>query len=294
MIFSCNNSNCAICISKATFPLEMNCPVCQQPLVELSESPLLSEEDEKLIASLPYVIAYPLKQTLLEKYAPQRISYFKDTFLNFLKYLALVSASEFFNSSIKDRGMVALFHQNLTETAFGKWNHYIREVLKFLKQNNHEFFCPELAVYYEAVETGNKAKKYKGEIEFIDANGDIQLKKQEASAIGMLINFRNRYLGHGLTLDAEASEKLWVEYFPIFRSLLDQMNFAKDYPMLKKEFSETYLLQSSIIQPIEIVQPSESNIWMQNASGNILNILPFFIVPGEVALTQKDKEQVFP
>ena len=293
MIFSCNNSNCAICISKATFPLEMNCPVCQQPLVELSESPLLSEEDEKLIASLPYVIAYPLKQTLLEKYAPQRISYFKDTFLNFLKYLALVSASEFFNSSIKDRGMVALFHQNLTETAFGKWNHYIREVLKFLKQNNHEFFCPELAVYYEAVETGNKAKKYKGEIEFIDANGDIQLKKQEASAIGMLINFRNRYLGHGLTLDAEASEKLWVEYFPIFRSLLDQMNFAKDYPMLKKEFSETYLLQSSIIQPIEIVQPSESNIWMQNASGNILNILPFFIVPGEVALTQKDKEQVF-
>jgi uncharacterized protein YbaR (Trm112 family) len=43
----------------------MNCPVCQQPLVKINEEALISEEDEQLIASLPYVIAYPLKQTLL-------------------------------------------------------------------------------------------------------------------------------------------------------------------------------------------------------------------------------------
>jgi hypothetical protein len=71
MSYICQNSTCAIAISKATFPVPMNCLVCQQPLVELKEEPLLSEEDEKLIASLPYVIAYPLKQTLLEKHAPQ-------------------------------------------------------------------------------------------------------------------------------------------------------------------------------------------------------------------------------
>jgi hypothetical protein len=104
----------------------------------------------------------------------------KDTFLNYLKYLGLLSASEFFNSEIKDKGMVALFHKNLMETAFGKWNHYIRECLAFLKQQNHTFFYPELPAYYELVETGNKSKKYKGEIE----------------SIGMLFNFRNRYLWH--------------------------------------------------------------------------------------------------
>jgi len=65
MSFICKNTTCAIAISKAAFPVPMNCPVCQQSLVELKETPLISEEDEQLIASLPYVIAYPLKQTLL-------------------------------------------------------------------------------------------------------------------------------------------------------------------------------------------------------------------------------------
>ena len=52
MSFICQNPTCAIAISKAAFPVPMNCPVCQQPLVELKEAPLLSEEDEKLIMYL--------------------------------------------------------------------------------------------------------------------------------------------------------------------------------------------------------------------------------------------------
>lgn len=130
----------------------------------------LSPDDVALINSLPYVIAYPLKRTLLESHPWTKINLLKDTFLNYLKYLGLLSASEFFNSEIKDKGMVALFHKNLMETAFGKWNHYIRECLSFLKQENHTFFYPELLAYYELVETGNKSKKYKGEIEYQDAS----------------------------------------------------------------------------------------------------------------------------
>ena len=289
-MYTCQTTSCAIAISKAEFPVLMNCPVCQTPLTEVIES--LSHEDRTLIDSLPYVIAYPLQQTLLEKHPPQRINLFKDTFLNYLKYLGLLSASEFFNCDIKDKGMVLLFQQNLIETAFGKWNHYIRETLKFLKEQNHNLFCPELATYYELVETGNKSKKHKGEIEFIDANGDIQLKKQEATSIGMLINFRNRYLGHGLTLDAQKAEALWQEYFPIFRSLLEQLSFAKDYPMLKREDGITYLLHSAEITSVDSNSVTESSIWIENKVGKVMDILPFFIVPGEVSLVKEDKEQM--
>ena len=257
-----------------------------------NNSSKLSPEDIDLISSLPYVIAYPLQQTLLEKHPPQRINLFKDTFLNYLKYLGLLSASEFFNSDIKDKGMVLLFQQNLIETAFGKWNHYIRESLKFLKEQNHTLFCPELATYYEFVETGNKSKKHKGEIEFIDANGDVQLKKQESTSIGMLINFRNRYLGHGLTLDAQKAEALWQEYYPIFRNLLEQLSFAKEYPMMKYEDGDTYLLHSSeITKTSKFIQPQNS-IWVQNKICASMDILPFFIVPGEVSLAKEDKEQM--
>ena len=253
----------------------------------------LSPEDLALINSLPYVISYPLKRTLLESHPWTKINLLKDTFLNYLKYLGLLSASEFFNSDIKDKGMVALFHKNLMETAFGKWNHYIRECLAFLKQQNHTFFYPELLAYYELVETGNKSKKYKGEIEYQDANGDTQIIVQTSiTSIGMLINFRNRYLGHGQTLDEVKSTELWNEYFPIFRHLLEQLNFTKDYPMLKREHGETYLLHSSEIKTVESNNNTASNIWIENKEGQTFDILPFFIVPGEVSLAKEDKEQL--
>ncbi len=292
MKYICQTPTCAIAISKAAFPSAMACPVCSAALFELIESNELPEEDEKLIASLPYVIAYPLKRTLLEKHHWTKINLFKDTFLNYLKYLGLVSASEFFNSPLKDKRMVALFQNTIAEPSFGTWNLFVRETLKYLNENKHTFFCPELNSYYETIETGKKRKLYNGEIEFIDANGDVQLKKQEATAIGMLINFRNRYLGHGLTLDENTSIKLWEEYFPIFRHLLEQMSFASEYVMSKHEHGETYLLQSSEIKIYETQQQESGTVWITNAKGEKLDLLPFFVVPGEVSLAKEDKEQI--
>lgn len=222
MSFICENINCSAPENKKAkaYPSAMECPFCDEPLVVFES---ISESDRLLINALPYVIAYPLKKAINENHPGTKINLLKDTFLNYLKYLGLVTASEFFQSPFKDKCMVALFHTSLAEPSFGTWNQYIREVIAFLQQNNHTFFCPELPLYYQAVETGKKRKLYKGEIEFIDGNGDIQLKKQEATAIGMLINFRNRYLGHGLTLDNETANQLWAEYFPIFMELLIEM-----------------------------------------------------------------------
>ena len=269
--------------------MAMPCPVCQTMLSAASN---LNEEDMALLQNLPYVIAYPLKKTLEEKHAWTKINLFKDTFLNYLKYLGLLSASEFFNSPFKDKRMVALFHNTLAEPSFGTWNLFIRETLAYLKENNHSFFITELPEYYDKIEIGKKRKLFKGEIEFIDSNGDVQIKKQEATAIGMLINFRNRYLGHGLTLDASTAEQLWEEYYPMFKELLIQMSFCKDYPMYKTEHGETFRLQSDELRPIEKLNGPQGNVWLENSRQQVLDILPFFIVPGEVAIAKEDKEQI--
>ena len=290
--YICNTPTCSIALSKAAFPMSMNCPVCQQVLSEIIEKPILSEEDELLISNLPYVIAYPLKRTLIEKHAWTKINLLKDTFLNFLKYLGLIAASEFFNSNLKDKKMVALFQQALAEPSFGSWNQYIRETFFYLKDNNHSFFCSDLPSYYDFIESGKKRKLFKGEIEIIDANGDIQLKKQEATAIGMLINFRNRYLGHGLTLDENDAGNHWELYFPIFRELLEQMNFTQRYPMYKFEHGETYLLNSAEISLVEKGNQESSRVWIENPQGNSMDILPFFVVPGEFSIRKEDKEQL--
>jgi len=56
MKYICKSSTCAIALSNAAFPASMNCPVCLQPLIEQQESAAISNEDELLIGSLPYVM----------------------------------------------------------------------------------------------------------------------------------------------------------------------------------------------------------------------------------------------
>jgi tetratricopeptide (TPR) repeat protein len=287
-MYICPNPTCAISISKATFPAAMPCPVCQTMLTAESS---LNDVELALLQNLPYVIAYPLQKTLEEKHAWTKINLFKDTFLNYLKYLGLLTASEFFNSPFKDKRMVALFQQSLSEPSFGTWNQYIRETLAFLKEKKHSFFIPELPEYYEKVETGKKRKLYKGEIEFIDGNGDVQIKKQEATAIGMLINFRNRFLGHGLTLDATTAEKLWEEYSPMFFEILRELKFTQDYKMYKYENDETFLLQSAQIVQKENNRKS-NQVWLESPTGEVMDILPFYVVPGELTIRKEDKEQI--
>ena len=291
-MYFCTTDNCAISLSKATFPVAMNCPVCQIPLQLAQSESVLSEQEQTLIDSLPYVIAYPLNRALEEKHAWTKINLLKDTFLNYLKYLGLLSASEFFNSDLKNRRMVDAFQKNLAQPSFGSWNAFIRECISFLKEQNHVFFYPELVAYYEKIETGKKRKIYKGEIEYIDSNGDVQLKKLETTAIGLLINFRNRYLGHGLTLDEQASTQLWEEYFPVFKSILEQMSFSREYPMYKREHGETYLLQGAELKENNTTNILDGSIWLENKKGEAFEILPFYIVPGALALAKEDKEQV--
>ena len=268
----------------------MECPFCDSILVqEIS----FSDSDLQLINSLPYVIAYPLRRTLLEQHPWTKINLLKDTFLNFLKYLSLITASEFFNSNLKDKQMVSLFQQALAEPSFGTWNQFIREAQFFLIAQNHSFFCEDLVRYYEKVETGKKRKLYKGEIQIIDASGDLHIKKQEATAIGMLINFRNRFLGHGLTLDEGDSKKLWEEYYPIFKELLLEMKFVEHYPMFKHEHVESFLLKSAEIVNVEKGHQDAARVWIESPTGESMDILPFFVVPGEVSLAKEDKEQLF-
>lgn len=288
MKFFCPNKSCEIFLSNAIFPIATICPLCRSTLEMIEEK--IDDVDWQLLNSLPYTIAYPLKQALSEKHYWSKINYLKDTFLNYLKYLGLIVASEFFNSELKNKGMVLLFQNNLMETSFGKWNHFIRECLFYLKSEKHKFFCPEIFEYYNLIEVNKNSKKFKGEIEWVDEFGDIQIKINNGiSGIAMLINFRNRYLGHGLTLNEEASLKVWNLYFPILKELLSKLTFPINYPMLKKENGITYLLQSPEVKVTESSILNDSNVWIQKSNGNIFNILPFFVAPSQLSMSSIEK-----
>jgi tetratricopeptide (TPR) repeat protein len=269
--------------------LSAECPFCDMAMTQQNS---FSELEERLIISLPYLIAYPLRRALLEQHGQSKVTLLKDTFLNYLKYLGLLSASEFFASDIKNKNMVSLFQNTLAEPSFGKWNTFIRETLKFLKANDHRFFIPELIEYYDIVESGEKKKLYKGNIEVQDLHGETQIKEQKATGIGMLINFRNRYLGHGQTLAKAEYVALWEEYSPIFYALLEQLQFASKYKMYKNEHGTTVKLQTFELMEVEHSSPLSSKVWLENPIGEKLDIVPFFVVPGELSIAKEDKEKL--
>jgi len=228
----------------------------------------------------------------LEKNAFTRINLLKDTFLNYLKYLALLTASEFFKSSLKDKKMMALFDDCFYESGLGKWNKFINETLKFLKEHEHAFFFSELKDYYEKVQTQSNAKHYKGEEEVRDEYGEVHYRKKNLTAIDTLINFRNHYLGHGITHNEQVSSDLWKQYFPVFRALLEEMQFADQYRMYKYEHGESYLLHTPDILQVEKAPQKSTRVWIEKPNGSSMDILPFYIVPAEVSIRKTEQEKL--
>ena len=72
MNFFCPNKSCKIFLSNAIFPKASICPLCRSTLVMIEEK--IDEVDWQLLNSLPYMIAYPLKQALSEKHYWSKIN----------------------------------------------------------------------------------------------------------------------------------------------------------------------------------------------------------------------------
>jgi len=280
--YVCVTPSCAIGISKATFPTAMNCPVCQVPLTLQTNESILSEEDEQLIASLPYVIAYPLKETLLQTDYEKRLHRLGYTFINFLKYLGLISISEFFNSDLKNRRIVDLFLSQLGEPSFGKWNAFIRESYAILKKEEVNLVFPEFYEYYIQVE--NKDKKHSIAEEIIEDFGEVNYsKKHGMSSIGMLINFRNKYLGHGTPISDHQAKELWATYFPIFQTLILKLSKVSDASLYKMENGIVWKLASSELAEENnfMLKIDETRVWLSDNKDRKLSMVPFLIIPTE-------------
>lgn len=229
-----------------------------------STEQLIDKEDQKIIDTYPYFLAHTYHRALTETESFKRIHLLKETFLNYLKYLGLVTASEYFSSDLKVKDINRNFKQFLFRPQFGFWNAFMRETVKALKENKHQWLVKELPGYYKKIESEKKAKKH---------NDD--------TGIGALINFRNHYLGHGMVPSREKCEALWVENFAILKELLLEMEFCKNYSIVSKDRNITLRLMGNEITQVNLKTKLESNVAMLNAKNEQISLVPFFVIPGE-------------
>jgi adenylylsulfate kinase-like enzyme len=222
----------------------------------------LDENDVQIIETFPYFLAHPYKRALEEGDNFKRLHLLKEVLLNYLKYLGLLTASEYFNSQLKIGEVNRAFKNFLYRPQFGHWNAFMRSAIHALKDHNHQWFVNELPEYYNEIET----KPY-------DKYGE--------TSIGKLISFRNHYLGHSNVPSEEKCIDLWKENFGILKDLLVQLDFCKKYTIVSSDKTVSWRLMGDEITQVNLRQKLKSNVAMLNTANEELSIVPFFILPGE-------------
>jgi hypothetical protein len=220
------------------------------------------EVDSKIIETYPYFLAHPYKRALEEEDGFKRLHLLKEVFLNYLKYLGLLTASEYFNSDLKIGEINRAFKNFLYRPQFGHWNAFMRSAIQALNENGHQWFVKDLPGYYEEVEIMPYA-----------ATGE--------TSIGKLINFRNHYLGHSTVPSDQKCVSLWNENFTILRELLVKLDFCRNYTIVSSDKTVSWRLMGDEITQVNLRQKLKTNIAMLNADNQELSIVPFFILPGE-------------
>lgn len=218
--------------------------------------------DSKIIATYPYFLSHPYKRALDEKDSFKRLHLLKEVFLNYLKYLGLLTASEYFNSNLKIGEINCSFKNFLYRPQFGHWNAFMRIAIQSLTANNHKWFVKELPEYYNEIET----KPY-------SLNGE--------TAIGKLINFRNQHLGHSTVPTEEKCIALWKEYYRIMKDLFVKLDFCKNYTIVSSDKTVSWRLMGNDITQVNLRRKLKANVAILNDLHEELSLVPFFILPGE-------------
>ena len=220
------------------------------------------ETDSKIIETYPYFLAHPYKRALQEEDNFKRLHLLKEVFLNYLKYLGLLTASEYFNCDLKIGDINRAFKTFLYRPQFGHWNAFMRSAIQALNKNGHDWFVKELPAYYDEVETTPYA-----------IHGETSISK--------LINFRNHYLGHSTVPSEQKCVSLWQENFNIMKALLVKLDFCKNYTIVSSDKTVSWRLMGDEITQVNLRQKLKSNVAMLNSDNQELSIVPFFILPGE-------------
>jgi hypothetical protein len=291
-MFKCPNSECAIHIKDKLFPAMMDCPICDFPLIK---EILITPFHKEVIERYPYVIAYPYQQMLEESAGRNQLEFLAYTFNNVLKYLGLLCASEYFNSKLRLPLLNDLFRNNLYQPSFGSWNQFIRESIKELNNNQHNWIFPEINKVYENLETQKNVKRYKTPSACTNEDGQISWRESLETAIGTLINFRNKNLGHSVPKSKEVYAEIYNQYSPVLDDLLQGIVPLTSLSMYKAERFNIFSLIGTNVSKIEGIKPPQNSngeqIWLQKEE-RTLNLLPFYVLPGNFADTQGDP-QVF-
>ena len=219
-----------------------------------------------------------------------------------IKYLALITKSEYLYSSHKDDAVNEILLRDLFTPALGHWNKLLKTALPSLEASGHKFFQEELPEFYRSIEEfkGNSLpKSQKVELPargYWDANGNFVQTDGKLPLLSALINFRNKY-SHNILPAPEQMEKEFDLLYELLKKLLEKMSWCCSYPMLKRVDGRTYSLMGCRSHEVQVSlseAPAGQNLLLSKASGGgYLALPPLFIVPSEHVGNVQKRGRIF-
>jgi tetratricopeptide (TPR) repeat protein len=250
-----------------------------------------------IFTTWPYMIAHSWRVMTEETEPQMKLVLLKDNFFNALKYITLITASEYFNSDIINKDLTLLFRDKMGKAIMGNWAYFLYVAITVLKENNHKFFVPELVKFLEATEYSKNEGKYKNVIK--SAGGVLKdVFNSNATALNSLIWMRNTFMGHSSGLEDAKAIQIYDLFYPVLAELLTGLSFLSRYPLIKYESGKEYILMgvqfTEKLSDLKKVD-ADQTLWIQNLKGDKLHLLPFYIVPRQfmVGIEEEDVIMVY-
>ena len=247
-----------------------------------------------IFTTWPYMIAQSWKVMSEETEPQMKLVLLKDNFFNVLKYITLITASEYFNSDIKNKDLTLLFRDKMGKAIMGNWAYFLYEAISVLKKSYHQFFIPELIKFLETTEYSENEGKYKNVIK--SAGGVLKdVFNSNATALNSLIWMRNYFMGHSLGLEDAKAIQIYDLFYPVLAELLSGLSFLTRYPLIKYESGKEYILMGvQITEKLSDFKKvdSDQTLWIQNLKGDKLHLLPFYIVPRQFMVGSEEEDVI--
>ncbi|MFW5890935.1 MAG: hypothetical protein ACOCUI_01825, partial [bacterium] len=290
MIYKCNN--CGHKLSEKAYNKKLRkgdieCDECEGQYQAYPDNADYSEIDKLILNEYPLPIALSYKKYLIsEDSFAEKMRLLIQVFTNTIKYTAFVIKSDFlmrtdFTSLKAFRMIETLFNPSL-----GSWYNFIEWMIKYLKDNNHILFMPELDTFYNNVEKNlPDEKKYKYKSMRKNQEGQYVEDVKMLGYIRAFTELRNTDV-HRLTRKEE-QDKFHEDNLNLLINILAELKFLAEYKLYKYHNDQILNMTGCDIKLVENEKiekliknnsiPDNSIFLLKVPTDEILEIVPFYL-----------------
>ena len=185
---------------------------------------------QELKNELPVHIARPIHKLLESESYFTKLYLMSDSLMGILRINGSFLKEIYLQKDNQNEELNSIFETLESKESHGLWSSMAAKVVTLLDEDAELSVLGEIMTLFGVKSKTGRTRKIKRltiNNTYTDWKGQTQTVKIDNTPLELLINFRNKYLGHGTVFSEEESKKIYELYEPIFIEMLNQCEFLK-------------------------------------------------------------------